>query len=657
MVLSGRITRPPRALGLVLTHSAILGAGALFGFALSLAVTALPIDFSSELEEARRLGIVSRTILAGYPESRDLLIYAAVLVLPVFCALAGWLLWVRSGMKAGLAEALYGRERPPEQAGGTAGMSAFFAVMAFYVVASFNINLFYMPGYNAQTGAWPLLVEDGVFLAYSQSIFDGGVYGRDFFSEYGPMMIYPLVWSMKLLGKTVVTERVYTYLLNLAAYVAVAVLLYRSLKSRTLFIIAAVAFFFIYPPFSYTGPHASFFRWAVGLIPLVILHWRGGNNTKGLNLLAGMVAGQGFLFSFEVGVSAAAAVTGYHLFQAARNSLWRPAGTSIGLFVLGFLLSLLPLGIYFWLRGALLDIAANIYSAPKLYMLGFGALPFPPPSDLFRVSSCLGALFFYWPLFVFIVISLRIVPAAILRRSTVQDTFLLSLLLYGIVLFRSALGRSDDYHLYMVSQPAFLLLFLSIDAALIHARGTAEVSKFVRMLPSLLLCGMTVLVVMATPLLKSKIAFVVRELGSVQKKMTRVQMAGSVPELLRGGIDFDARTAASLKVIGPFLNSHMQQGDLVYFFPGEPAFYFLFDRANPTLYPAAYSAATAAQRQALIRQLEEKKPRYVVYSLRTWRPDGIDELLRLPEVVSYLKMHYATVVDTEGIRIMERQTQ
>src|SRR6185369_14943116 len=105
--------------------------GFLAGLAVAVMVAGIPFDFSGKLSEAERLGIISLTILNGYPKSRDVLWYAALIVLPV----------------TGSASLLKRRVD---------------ALVIFLVslLATFNINNFYSP-----VGGSAFLREEGEYLA------------------------------------------------------------------------------------------------------------------------------------------------------------------------------------------------------------------------------------------------------------------------------------------------------------------------------------------------------------------------------------------------------------------------------------------------------------------------------------------------------------
>ena len=209
------------------SHILVLFLGGVIGLVVAYFFNSINFDFSGEIKEARDLGIVSLTILKGYASTRDILTYVSVLGFPVFFSIGLWLLWAKRERWGLLAEIL------PEDNGDWEKKVGWFfiisIVMAYFLFNAFSLNFFYGPGSNPLVGSWPFLGEEGQNLAWVQSIFSGGVYGKDFFSPYGPMLVYPLAWTMKLLGTTVLVERIYSYILNFFSYSIILFFLYRTL--------------------------------------------------------------------------------------------------------------------------------------------------------------------------------------------------------------------------------------------------------------------------------------------------------------------------------------------------------------------------------------------------------------------------------------------
>ena len=62
----------------------------------------------------------------------------------------------------------------------------------------------------------------------------------------------------------------------------------------------------------------------------------------------------------------------------------------------------------------------------------------------------------------------------------------------------------------------------------------------------------------------------------------------------------------------------------------------------------------AEHRKELIADLERNRPRYVIYSLKTWRMDDIKETIQAPEVVDYLRRTYRPSVNLGDVVVLER---
>ncbi len=133
------------------------------------------------------------------------------------------------------------------------------------------------------------------------------------------------------------------------------------------------------------------------------------------------------------------------------------------------------------------------------------------------------------------------------------------------------------------------------------------------------------------------------------------QTGVSLRKIDRGGVFYDPATAKDMVQIKDFLDTYAQDERFIYFFPNEAAYYFIFNKQNPTRYAYAYHAATSAQRLELVSDLEKKKPRFIVYSLNTWRVDGIPETIQVPEVVDYIGQKYDTFYDLGGVIIFQRK--
>jgi len=307
-------------------------------------------------------------------------------------------------------------------------------------------------------------------------------------------------------------------------------------------------------------------------------------------------------------------------------------------------------------KGAFVPFLDAFLGYPRLIMLGYACLPFPP-FKAFIANPFGTSLFFYWPIFVYIACTLLVVPPLLSGKANRDQLLKVSLLIFGVLLFRIALGRSEWGNILKVLPPAILLLFLIIDTSL---TGIFKARfRFLKVAHGALICILvlsTAVVVFRTTALSNRFASTMNGIVSLSDKWSRADDRGGypVPSIERGGITYDAETARALAAIRNFLEANTQPGDYVYFFPNEAAYYFLFNRNNPTRYSFSYTAVTTAQRKELVDDLERRKPQYVVYSRNTWRVDDIMEDEQVPEVVRYVQDNYRMYQNLGDVMIARR---
>lgn len=642
------------AASLLCRHVFVLFAGFLIGLGAALLVAGTSIDLSQELRQARELGITSLTILSGYAKKRDVLNYVATLAFPILFAVGLWLVWVRMAQRRDELIDLFSPES--KQTLKTASWRWLLAAVTVgYLFFSFNVNRFYVPVYNPLVGAWPFLGEEGENLGWIQSILNGGVYGNDFHCLYGPMLLYPLAWLMKVTGPSVTIARQYTYALDLAAYGIILIFLYRSMRTKTGFVFAAIGYFLIFGQSEkhLLAPNMTYLRVALGVLPIFLIFLYQERKDRKFVVSAGVVLGQSLLFSQEVGICSTFASLAMLVATPRPDSGISEVMADIGRLLGGIFISMLPMLLYFAKEGAMGALMDNLTIHPHLLGLGFTALPFPA-LNAFLLNPLGDGLHHYWVILVYIASAIYLIPLLLLGRRDRYTVLKSAILLFGALLFRAALSRSDQYHIFFVSQPAVLLLFLMLDSALVPEENQAGRIIVARVAVVAVIIG--TLSIAAT---NTSFANVPKEGAyhwqSLTSKFKRTRSGIQVPRVPRADVEFDPETAGSIYKIDYFLSRYTQQKEKVFFFPNEAAYYFIFNRNNPTRYVLSCFAATRSQRLELIGDLEKVRPQYVVYSLKTWRVDRISERLQSPEVFDYLIKNYDPVESYPDVIFLKRK--
>lgn len=628
----------------------LLLAGAACGLGLAWVLDGFQLHFPGELAKAREWGIVSLTTLSGYPKSRDLFTYFFALVLPVIGAITAWLLY-RKPSSFGTNTLADGFEPPT-----FATRVIIFLIPLVTGFFAWNITTMLTPKWNQYVGAWIFSGEQGATMAWTQSIINGGVYGRDFFSLYGPMFVYPLTWMMDLLGRNVFMEQIYKWLLDTIAFAMLGFILLRTIRIRWLALVFILVIFLIFSPQNIVTANNSIIRSILGLFPIVCIALWMDTKRNGWFIAGGLILGQSLLYSQEAGFCALAAIVVMLAFYSPvgkENLLAKLRVTAA--FPAVLLISLTPMLGYLSLKGALPGFLDSIIGYPKTVMMGYGAMPFS------SIRGWLDGNFReLWLDFAVIgVYSASAIAIFVAWQRKVRSSRIFwatGLLVYGVLLFRVALGRSSTGQTMKIMIPAILLSALWIDELLINLRKN-NVLKRRQQFVSLVMLAAVLINFLAgiclDPVVRVFIGNSCRNTVSLKGKFEATRIKGvEIKEIPRSGQFVDKNTAADLRAINNFLNANTKDGDYVYFFPNEAVYYFLFNRANPTRYALAYFASSYDRQREIISDLEKNKPRYIVYSKKTWRLDSIPENIQIPLIVNYINQNYKKVVSLNDVDIL-----
>ncbi len=636
-------------------HIAVLFLGGICGGFLSYWICGFPFDFSHELARARSLGIVSLTILTGYPVSLNVVNYMIVLVIPVLCAVIFWLIWLR-GKKNQLSKVFKDIEHPPFiSAQKRSGLLVLLLITGGLFV-TFNLNHFYGPIYTQYVKSWSFLGEEGEMVAWAHRVIGGDVYGKDFFCLYGPLQIYPLAWFLELFGMNALTARVYTYLLLIASLGIVLFFLYRTLRSKVVFTVAFFASILIINMWPIIrSSNTTPLRNILALLPLLLLYLHRQSPRTGTLLLTGLIIGQSLLFSQEFGLCGLIASGCLFLSEAIFEKTYGRSFREAGILIASVAISVLPWLLYLGFHNALGDFLDSLYGYPILVTLGYGSLPFPLFRQFLEDPISGGMYLPYWAIFFYVFATIHVFSRCLLGKTDPGTKLKLMLTLFGILAFRVALGRYAESNVLRAIPPALLLCALFADEALslVKSKGLQH-----RQVGGLLLFNCIVipfaLLLLYSPQISFQSAAAAAELLNPSGKFTIKQNGMDIPEIERARVLVDRHTGKAARKIAVFLADHTRAGEYVYFFPNAPMYYFLFDRRNPTRYGLAYTAISTSQRLEAIHDLEKNRPAYIIYNLNTWRIDNIPESVQVPEIVAYIHKNYHVLDQTRDLLFMAR---
>jgi hypothetical protein len=498
----------------------------------------------------------------------------------------------------------------------------------------------------------------------------GRVPFRDFFWPYGPLMFYGELLFVKLVRLDSYQTAYQATLLFSATLCAFYVMAY-MLRGRLTALLAAPLLLVMYG--------AVQLRVWLGCVTVVTILWGLERGSRRILALAGMVCIATILYSPEVGIAAmltsGACIIWYSF--GLRHERGAPTFTyTAGWFAIGAAAVLVPaaaVGLathalvpYFVKTAQFLSIADACCSTPFPPLFVGSALKVVPGFDvlwLFRDETFLT--FYAPPLILTISIAYVAVRVMIRRRVERQDAALAAITLFAIIIFRSALGRSGIGHSQFAMLPTMIVaLYLSERAlfAALHSllavysavRGRRCTPLVLNILEASALFAFAFLLLVtifrAPAPAKSWI------LGTFQNVHAYYRIERALPTVIpvRPGwrpirsmdgeiFFFRDPNAAEMDPVLAFLKSTLGPTDNLCGIPFISRYQFMIHR--PSAVPLGCDTwglgEMPAWRRALIAELKDANPRYLIYNDADWPdPDGIPWMDREPELAAYYFDHY-----------------
>ncbi|MBI2867113.1 MAG: hypothetical protein HYX97_02110, partial [Chloroflexi bacterium] len=469
-------SRPENAL----SGNIALAAGLALGLLTAFATTSVwPIGAES-LESARSRGIISPGTLSGYIKYKEYVHYLLWMLITVGVALVTWLAWAlmasRRAHTTSAASSGATEPAPPSVS------SHPFTLLEVAMTAFGVFLLAYSPVIFWGTGAdWVFLQDQGMHLSWANTVLHGGVLYRDTYLLYGPLMEYPLAASMSVFGASVLTLRVFNFILNLIALVSIALMLRRILRWRLLAYIGAVLAIVIHFPL-FPGMQSAVFR-TTPAVGAVFLCWLAHEKRSRMLMAAsGLLTGFALFYSQETGVAALAAIAAMLAANAWVRRNLRALLTSTAHAAFGAAAVAIPVIAFLALNGAFVAYAYNVVSFASYRMSSYPGIPYPDlmvsvreAADLFMTSVSNGvfpphglgrlalAIPDYLPVPFYMIACASLAVRLVKRRIDTRDAFKLGLIVLGVALFPYTLSLSAAWSIVGTLPPVTILAWLYMD--------------------------------------------------------------------------------------------------------------------------------------------------------------------------------------------------
>ncbi len=487
---------------------------------------------------------------------------------------------------------------------------------------------------------WTLLAEEGQIMSWVTRVLHGQVPFRDVVVTRGPLIIYSTALFLKWFGQTLLMKKVWFSILNLMMAYATYYFCRTFISSKLLRWSAFIAMFLI---------HNLTYRTGFAFLALALFWISLQKSEKKWALYSGVAVALALLSSKDAGLACsvtlfAVSIAGF-LFHSGQRILYRNSGLGV---LLGMALVLLPLAIVLNIRGELKQVLDGMIVYPKYAMLGFAASPYPNLVRMIQADLSFQNLLFpitrkifilwYFPVLIYLFSFFLLLRWVFLKKIDAKALMTFTVATFGWLLYRSALGRSDFHHLYFCVSPAFVLLAIHADRILqIRTRSSMRYEKILVISLALLAPLLFLAQRPSDNLEPAKRSFLSNILGNSSLPDDYEPFAIERMKGVMAKRSLRRRIEAVVSAVQPRLSPE----ERLYAFPNMPLYYFLLDTPCPTRFEWAYQAITHEMRLEVVRDLEEKKPKFIIYSMDPkQRLDRIPLEEAVPEIAEYLRENY-----------------
>jgi hypothetical protein len=264
---------------------------------------------------------------------------------------------------------------------------------------------------------------------------------------------------------------------------------------------------------------------------------------------------------------------------------------------------------------------------------------------------------------------------------------LLLLLLAGITLFRTALGRSDSPHLIYGAPMMWFIWIFFLERGILwivqkckEAKGQKgkETKGLISHLSTSPSCpsrvaasresGLALLPFCLLAILIPSFIFlwyistVHHPVKVAKDRLTSLTQYRSIPRNVpqtlerAGGIQLPEDQVSQVQRVVKYIQSNTYENDTIFDFSSQGAYYFFANRKSATRYHQIAYAATKSMQEEVIRDLEKSQTKLVILSTGGWfdNIDGVSSTDRHPLIAKYLEEHYQEAVNINGTVIMQR---
>lgn len=493
------------------------------------------------------------------------------------------------------------------------------------------------------------LFHSGEWLTLGAMTRDGLVPFRDLYLQHGLVQnALRSAWTMEWIGDSLWADRATLNVLYAVTHAAFLWMLLPILRSPYVALVVALGFA---TRGLYLQPRFIPMFLAVACLLRAIEAAHGDESAPSRRRvrrhlsIAGIAAGVGVFWSLDIGIYTSLAAAAYFAldawFRRGRVPLVRSFVSQLSPFAIGACIGAAPFVAYLASHGALRAFVDNSVQQVALQLPVWG-LPFPSFSEW--LASASGAdlkaflgdgtfIAFVAPL-VFVGTLAYLVVRSMSAPLAVRDAQRLLIAIVGLVVYRTALGRSDAGHFAYAAALLWPLALMIAEDAL---RACSLRPALLRLAPACLVVGFLFTAFEPAYALVRQWS----RISEVEPDLPGGGFSYAPPRRMRDVLvpDTQAQVLTALKA---WLDERLPPGEPFVDFCNAGAAYYFVERPIATRYAYAAYAATPDMQREFIAALERTKPRYLLAShvIGALHVDGVPLDRRLPLLAAYFKANY-----------------
>lgn len=481
-------------------------------------------------------------------------------------------------------------------------------------------------------------VEEGIWLGWLERLLRGQSLYKDVATYQPPLVPWGISLFVRLTDISVYNVRLFLHILQILGFVIYYFFITRVVKRWE------NRFFLMFLAIGITSSFVKNnieIRLGLGLAALLPLYFYFETKRLKWVLISGIVAAISFFTSIEIGIPALVGVAVGSLLVKPYRLAFKGFLTAI----LGFTVGSLPVLTILLRDQSLLPFIQQVYFYSYAFSSGYLNIALEQP-DLFtlvrwwKVIRYLSSEPWLWELTRMsliggvLVVFLRFVQ----RKFQAKEKLVFVTSIFGLFVFRVALGRSDFYHLLFPIMVALILLFYALE-------------ELTKKIPGLVFA---IFILFAFVFARDVVndGFLTKEIFKLQSYSNTAGIYNTYKTArFRIFVDKDTDTKVVDDLV-EFIDSNTGVNDRIFAFPWMPEIYFLADRMNATSFDIPYSFFTKDYQEKMIAELSKNTPSLVVYNPKMRLANlGPDSLSR---VDLYLKDNYKVIQTFGEVKLLKK---